>query len=488
MSEPGNPGGEGPIPVLLVGEGARGATTFLTKDLAALGLPTRFSCTAFDSAPRAADASSGAPLLILIAFGSDAAGILADPVWRSWDRPGAAIARVAVAESGSVSAPIAEADFSADSPGPVRIDPARAEILPLIVGTLARLLVAERRAAELQRRLAVERACESLAACLEPGKLYSLSLDLLLESLDRRRGIAVFAPSPAPQGAGVATRGFEDPIHAEICHRLIEDKAIATSLGDGEVAVVPFGPLHHVLGRVGIEAPGALLSVPLRGRDREVGQVWILSEGARFDEADLEAARTIARRSCSALDTAERYHQAKERAFVDDVTGVYNARYLLTTADNEIQRAARYGNPLSVLFLDLDRFKTVNDRFGHLVGSDTLRRLAELLAQCVRQVDTLARYGGDEFTILLVDTPHETALAVAERIRRTVAEHLFESTRGEGGFQLSISIGVATCPLHGSAGNELLDVADKAMYRAKSEGRNRICSATDLPSEALGRD
>lgn len=483
-----DPGAEGLIPVLLVGEGAKGAVTSLAKGLSLLGLSTRFSCASFESAPRAADASSGAPLLILIAFGSDTGAILADPVWRSWDRPGTAIARVAMAESNPASGPIARADLSADSPGPVRIDPGRAEILPLVIGMLARLLVSERRASELQRRLAVERVCESLAACLEPGKLYSLSLDLLLESLDRRRGIAVFAPSPAPQGAGVATRGFEDPTHAEICHRLIEDKAIASALGEGEVAVVPFGPLHHVLGRAGIEAPGALLSVPLRGRGREVGQVWVLSEGARFDEADIEAARTIARRSCSALDTAERYHQAKERAFVDDVTGVYNARYLLTTADNEIQRAARYGNPLSVLFLDLDRFKTVNDRFGHLVGSETLRRLAELLAQCVRQVDTLARYGGDEFTILLVDTPHETALAVAERIRRTVAEHLFESAGGEGGFQLSISIGVATCPLHGSEGNELLDTADKAMYRAKSEGRNRICSASDLPSEALAQD
>jgi len=483
-----DPGAEGPIPVLLFGEGARGAAPPLAKALSLLGQPTRFSCASFESAPRAADASSGAPLLILIAFGSDAGAILADPVWRAWDRPDAAIARVAVVESLPASGSGAGADRSGSGPGPIRIDPSRAEVLPLIVGTLARLLVSERRSALLQRRLAVERACESLAACLEPGKLYSLSLDLLLERLDRRRGIAVFAPSPAPQGAGVATRGFEDPTHAEICHRLIEEKSIATSLGEGEVGVVPFGPIHHVLGRVGIEAPGALLSVPLRGQGREIGQVWILSEGVRFDEADLEAARTIARRSCSALDTAERYHQAKERAFVDDVTGVYNARYLLTTADNEIQRAARYGNPLSVLFLDLDRFKTVNDRFGHLIGSETLRRLAELLAQCVRQVDTLARYGGDEFTILLVDTPHETALAVAERIRRAVAGHLFESGGGEGGFQLSISIGVATCPPHGSLGRELLDAADKAMYRAKSEGRNRICSAHDLPWETLERD
>ena len=179
------------------------------------------------------------------------------------------------------------------------------------------------------------------------------------------------------------------------------------------------------------------------------------------------------------LATAERYHHAKERAFIDDVTGVYNARYLLATADNEIQRAARYGNPLSVLFLDLDRFKSVNDVHGHLVGSDTLRALARLLSECVRQVDTLARYGGDEFTILLVDTPHDVAVKVAERIRSRIEAQLFEAGR-EGTLRLTISIGVATCPSHGSAREPLLDAADKAMYRAKSDGRNRVCSADDL--------
>jgi len=161
------------------------------------------------------------------------------------------------------------------------------------------------------------------------------------------------------------------------------------------------------------------------------------------------------------------------------VTGVYNARYVLSTADNEIQRAIRYGRPLSVLFLDLDRFKMVNDRFGHLVGSNTLRTLSKLLAQCVRQVDTLARYGGDEFTILLVDTPHDMALVVAERIRTCVEEHLFEAGR-QGHHRLTISIGVATCPTHGTEREPLLDASDKAMYRAKSQGRNRVCSAGEL--------
>ena len=156
-----------------------------------------------------------------------------------------------------------------------------------------------------------------------------------------------------------------------------------------------------------------------------------------------------------------------------------NARYLLAAMDHEIRRAERYHSELSVLFLDLDRFKLVNDRHGHLIGSRALRQLSQVLGQCVRQVDTLARYGGDEFTIVLVDTGFETAQRIAERIRRTVEETLFDGGRG-GSLRLTVSLGVSTYPEHGTTREQLLDLADKAMYRAKSLGRNRVCSASEL--------
>ena len=188
---------------------------------------------------------------------------------------------------------------------------------------------------------------------------------------------------------------------------------------------------------------------------------------------------TLASYAVTALNNCERYHHAKERAFIDDVTEVYNARYLLATTENEIRRAQRYQTPLSVLFLDLDRFKLVNDQHGHLIGSQVLRNLSQSLMQCVRDVDTLARYGGDEFTILLVDTDHAAALSVAERIRRIVEEHVFEAGRG-GSLRLTVSLGVGTFPEHGQDRNALLDAADKAMYRSKSLGRNRVSSANEL--------
>jgi diguanylate cyclase (GGDEF)-like protein len=469
-----------PIPVLVVGEEADRVVSELAAGLALIDQAARFSCAAFGTAQSASDASSGAPHIILIALGAAAETILVDGVWRPWERSGAGMARISMSdETPSMDAGATAPGNSIPDLATYRLPTAQAEALPMATLIVAQLLKAECEQRILRTQLETERACEPLGACLDPGKLYSMTLELLLERLGRPRGIAFFSPSPAPQGAGVAARGFDNDVRDRLSRYLIEEKSLESTMGQGEVDVVPWGPLHHVLGRVGLEAPGALLSVPLRGEEREAGHVWILSESLRFDEADLETARTIARRAAAALATAERYHNAKEKAFIDDVTGVYNARYLLTTADNEIQRAARYGNPLSVLFLDLDRFKTVNDVHGHLVGSDILRELSILLGQCVRQVDTLARYGGDEFTILLVDTPHDVALRIAERIRSRIESHLFEAGR-EGTLRLTISIGISTCPMHGESRETVLDAADKAMYRAKSEGRNRVCSANEL--------
>jgi len=471
---------EGPIPVVVVGEGSQAQATRLAVGLAAAGQGARFSCAAFEDVESAAEASIGAPHLVLVAIGPEADEMLSAPVWAQWQRPGAAIARIAMSDA------VASVDVGGGAPAEhpfgeafYRLSMAQSDALPMATVIVSRLLEAELAKGSLRAQLETEQACEPMSSCLDPGKLYSMALELLLERLGRRRGIAYFAPSPAPREAGVAARGFDELVRDRVTRALIDEKTLEATMGRGEVMVVPWGPLHHVLSRVGLESPGALLAVPLRGAEREAGHAWILADGRRFDETDLATARTIARRANAALATAERYHNAKERAFIDDVTGVYNARYLLATADNEIQRAARYGNPLSVLFLDLDRFKTVNDVHGHLVGSDTLRTLSQLLAQCVRQVDTLARYGGDEFTILLVDTPHDVALRVAERIRSRVESHLFEAGRGAT-LRLTISVGVATCPVHGTSREAVLDAADKAMYRAKSDGRNRVCSADDL--------
>jgi diguanylate cyclase (GGDEF)-like protein len=207
--------------------------------------------------------------------------------------------------------------------------------------------------------------------------------------------------------------------------------------------------------------------------------MWVFGGGEEFRDDEIERARLVVAQAELALVNAEKFLQARERAFVDDVTDLYNARYLLAALDREVSRAHRYGLEVSVLFLDIDHFKHVNDRYGHLVGSGVLRELGGVLQGCVRSIDTVGRYGGDEFAVLLVDTGISGALQVAERIRRTVAATTFRGERNLS-LQITLSGGAATYPLHGMSWQELLDRSDKAMYLAKARGRDRICAADDL--------
>ncbi len=355
--------------------------------------------------------------------------------------------------------------------------PVQGEELALAVArTLARrqLLRENRR---LRDELATVESCRALTPCLEPGEVYAVALDLALRSLGRDRGLALFHRVSMSVSDALVFRGFSEPEASRLRQILSHEKPVNLDAVT-EIAVGDSGPALEAL-RAAIGPVGRVLAVPVRGRESEAGVLWLLEDGRRFDASELERIRLVAGHAELALHNAERYYRAKERAFIDDVTEIYNARYLLAATDHEIRRAERYGSELSVLFLDLDRFKLVNDNHGHLVGSRALRQLSQVLAQCVRQVDTLARYGGDEFTIVLVDTAHEAAMRIAERIRRTVEETPFEGGHA-GALRLTISIGAATYPVHGRTREALLDLADKAMYRAKSLGRNRVCSASDL--------
>ena len=320
-------------------------------------------------------------------------------------------------------------------------------------------------------------ACRVLATCLEPGEVYPLALDLLLGVSGRTRGLAVFHRNAPPQSHGIAFRGFEEGAARGLRRRLVEENGVDLDSHDS-IVLLDRGPVLDGLRELGVEA-NRLIALPVRSQGDGGGVLWAVEGDEQADGHLLGRLETIQQYAELALANAERYSQAKERAFIDDVTEVYNARYLHSALENEVRRAARYGNSLSVVFLDLDRFKLVNDRHGHLVGSQTLRSLSQMLLGCVRQVDTLARYGGDEFTVLMADTPHDAAKVVAERIRASVEAHVFEAADGSP-LRLTLSAGVSSFPEHGRSRESLLESADQAMYRAKSLGRNRVCSASDL--------
>jgi len=215
------------------------------------------------------------------------------------------------------------------------------------------------------------------------------------------------------------------------------------------------------------EGNRTLIMLPLVAKGQSIGLVELLSRHAVDPDAErLELARTMANEAAMALENARLYEEARSLADRDPLTGFYNHRYLHERFGEEILRAQRSQQPLSVLMLDLDDFKLVNDTFGHLFGDQVLAWTAEVIRSTLRASDVPARYGGDEFAILLPDTPREAAERTAERIRDAFAAAAFD-----GGSRRSVAVGVAvgaaTFPTDGRTATELIAVADAGLYREK---------------------
>jgi two-component system, cell cycle response regulator len=171
----------------------------------------------------------------------------------------------------------------------------------------------------------------------------------------------------------------------------------------------------------------------------------------------------------------ERLNQElKQSAEKDGLTGLFNRRYLWGALDTEISRARRHRQPLSLIMLDLDYFKTYNDTHGHLAGDDLLIQVGRILMEAGRQEDVCARYGGEEFVVLLPATDLESARAVAERIRTRIAQHEFLGRHTQPGGAVTASLGIVTLIDADADGDAIIDRADHALYRAKELGRNSV--------------
>ena len=165
-------------------------------------------------------------------------------------------------------------------------------------------------------------------------------------------------------------------------------------------------------------------------------------------------------------------------ARVDPKTGLFNARHFSQALNEELTRAARFDRPMALIMADLDLLREINNTYGHLAGDAVLKGIAEVFRALLRHYDVPARFGGEEFSILLPETSPEEALEIAERIRRAVAQRTFDVETSSEPIRATVSIGVASFPRDGSDGNELIHQADLAVYRAKLQGRNRVLDAT----------
>ena len=225
-------------------------------------------------------------------------------------------------------------------------------------------------------------------------------------------------------------------------------------------------------------AAGAVIGWPLRCRAQTVAALVMLERRAANQVPTIAPAvgqllSVMLEGPALALDNALRLRRSEALSVTDDLTQLYNSRYLNQVLRREAKRASRSGRPLSLLFMDLDGFKSVNDSHGHQAGSRALVEAAAVIKRCARETDVVARFGGDEFAIILPDTGSEGASQVGERVRERLCAHPFLAGHGLN-LHMTASVGVATLPDVAASAEELVRAADMAMYQVKDSGKNGV--------------
>jgi len=221
--------------------------------------------------------------------------------------------------------------------------------------------------------------------------------------------------------------------------------------------------------------------------DHKQMMVVFCAEDAHIEamsDEDRLVLQAVASELVVAVENSQLYKLTKRLAITDELTGLNNYRYLQQRLDEEIERAKRYRKDISFIMIDADDFKRFNDTNGHIAGDEALAEIGSVLRSVVREVDVVCRYGGEEFSVVLPETDAAGAFVAAEKLREAIATHRFANAEGERTEVLSVSVGIATYPIHAQDKESLLRCADDALYHAKRHGKNRVRSPRLSPPVA----
>lgn len=333
-----------------------------------------------------------------------------------------------------------------------------------------RAIIEENR--KLKESLNIYELGKMLTSNLELPKVYDNIL-VIFDNIFKGAKVVVYASDVSDNYDIRAFSNFERNELANIKEKFVDflsDKVCykADDVIDGNIYIYNLSNLD-TLNKI---EKSYLITFPIFYDNKSKGAVFVFNDDV-VDNNKKEFFTFIRDQINLAIENALRYINAQEMAFVDELTKVYNIRYLHVALENEIKRAERFGSFLSVLFLDLDFFKNVNDTYGHLTGSKLLIEIAKEIKRCVRSIDIVIRYGGDEFVIICTETDPELAVKVAERIRKRIESTEFLKEDGKN-IKITASIGIATYPVHATTKTDLLELADKAMYKGKESSRNVV--------------
>jgi len=216
--------------------------------------------------------------------------------------------------------------------------------------------------------------------------------------------------------------------------------------------------------------------VPMRAHGKTVGILTTeSSQVGAFGPKEQSMLQVVARAAAMALENAMLHKRMEELTITDELTGIYNYRYFAMKLKEEQRRAVRYDLPLSLIMIDIDWFKRFNDTYGHEVGNIVLKGITTVVKRCIRDVDIFCRYGGEEFVIILPQTPQIEVSQIGERIREQIEESTFGGGDGIPELRVTVSIGITSFPENGKSEDEILSTVDTALYRAKGSGKNTVC-------------
>ena len=238
-------------------------------------------------------------------------------------------------------------------------------------------------------------------------------------------------------------------------------KAIISNLGENDPRFKP-----SEVSRV-----QSLICLPLIVKEEAIGVINISNkkDGKFFNQDDLDFMGALANQAAIAISNAKLY----ELAITDSLTGLFIRRHFEYLFDTEIKRSARYKHSISLLMMDIDNFKNINDSYGHQMGDEMLKKISDVIKKTIRKIDMPCRFGGEEFTLILPETNKVNSRKIAERLRERIAEITAKTKAGET-ISPTISIGIANFPVDGQDKEELIGHADEALYFAKEKGKNCV--------------
>jgi diguanylate cyclase (GGDEF)-like protein len=229
---------------------------------------------------------------------------------------------------------------------------------------------------------------------------------------------------------------------------------------------------------------GSVFVLPLIFERDLLGILVILSEETNaFNPYQIELLKVLGNQASISIANAKFHEEIEKLAITDGLTGLFNHRHFQERLKQEFHRLGRFPEPISLLIIDIDHFKEINDTYGHPVGDSVLKDVSDIIKKTIRNIDVPARYGGEEFAVILIGTDARGALKMAERLRKAVMKKVFSADRED--FQFTVSIGLSTHRDNTRSKEELIEEADKALYHAKKTGRNRSVPWNDMNGQTL---